>query len=187
MKRSLYRFWRQVTADKKKFGILCTVAAVGLLLWGRLILLEDVPRIATADPNTPAQQTGEASTAAAMPAKMLPPLPEVRVKLSDDLAMDLFAFRHNRYKLLPPSDTGDTDLQPGQTGDDVEERKRELMELARGLRLQSVIQGLRPAIMINGQLLRVGDSIEGFEVVSFNNRSAYVTRDGLTFILKMPK
>jgi hypothetical protein len=50
-----------------------------------------------------------------------------------------------------------------------------------------VIQGASPAIVINGEVLRVGDSIEGFEIVSINDSSAKLTRDGLTFLLKMLK
>jgi hypothetical protein len=61
------------------------------------------------------------------------------------------------------------------------------VESARSLRLQSVIQGASPAIVINGEVLRVGDSIEGFEIVSINDSSAKLTRDGLTFLLKMLK
>lgn len=184
MKKKLHRAWRQATADKKKFGILVTMLAVGLLLWGRLILLEDVPKIATADPNAQVTGTSDpASSQASSPAAVLPPLPEVRVDLSEDLPLNLFAFRHNRYKPLPAEDSrGRASQLTGSTDD---ERKRELVELARSLRLQSVIQGKSPAIVINGEVLRVGDSIEGFELVSFNERSAKLTREGLTFLLKM--
>jgi hypothetical protein len=188
MKKKLNRMWRQATADKKKFGILVTCVAVGLLLWGRLILLEDVPKIATADdPVAPGQNDesatpleGAASTSAA---PLLPVLPSVEVSLSEDLPLDLFAFRHDRYKPLPQEDSVDPGVQSDGKPDD--ERKRELVDLARSLRLQSVIQGSAPAIVINGEVLRVGDSIEGFEIVSFNERSAKMTREGLTFLLKM--
>ena len=189
MKRKLNRMWRQVTADKKKFGILCTMMAVGLLLWGRLILLEDVPKIATADPNAQQQNAADQNQpegqATAEKAPVLPPLPVVQASLSEDLTLNLFAFRHNRYKPLPSDESDGTGVQSSHTADDKEERKRELVEMARGLRLQSVIQGKSPAIVINGEVLRVGDSIEGFELVSFNDRSAKVTREGLTFLLKM--
>lgn len=187
MKKKLNRAWRQITADKKKFGILVTMMAVGLLLWGRLMLLEDVPKIATADPGaagqagaespeTPGDQTEQA-------APVLPPLPSVEVALSEDLTLDLFAFRHNRYKPLPSEDVRHTGVQLSELT--AEERKQELVELARSLRLQSVIQGKSPAIVINGEVLRVGDSVEGFELVSFNERSARLTRGGLTFQLNM--
>lgn len=189
MKRKLNRLWRQATADKKKFGMLVTVLAVGLLLWGRLILLEKVPRHATADPG--AQPAPQATQASPQPvedltaAPVLPPLEEVRVDLSDRLTLDLFAFRHNRYRLLPLEKTGDLDIQTDNQGDDVKVR---LAALVRDLRLQSVIRGASPKlsrIVINGKVLRVGDSIEGFEIVSFDERSAKVTRGGLTFTLNM--
>lgn len=187
MKIKLNRMWRQATADKKKFGILVTMMTVGLLLWGRLILLEDVPKIATADPDAAGQTPGPtpegqpSADSEAMP--VLPPLEEVAVTLSEDLPLNLFAFRHNRYKPLPSEDSADEGSQ--LTGSTDDERKRELVELARSLRLQSVIQGNSPAIVINGEVLRVGDSIEGFEIVSFDERSAKLTREGLTFLMKM--
>lgn len=186
MKTKLNRVWRQMTADKKKFGILVTMVAVGLLLWGRLILLEDVPKIATADPNATSQGNAKddaPAPAGAVDGPVLPPLEKVSVQLSEDLPLNLFAFRHNRYKPLPDEESGGSDAQ--LTGSTDDERKQELVELARSLRLQSVIQGGSPAIVINGEVLRVGDSIEGFELVSFNERSAKLTRDGLTFLLKM--
>ena len=187
MKTKLNRMWRQATADKKKFGVLVTMVAIGLLLWGRLILLEDVPKIATADdPNNPAQtaQTPDGqATEAGDSAPVMPPLPSVEVALSEDLTLNLFAFRHNRYKPLPSEESEGNGAQLSGLTDD--ERKRELVELARSLRLQSVIQGNSPATVINGEVLRVGDSIEGFELVSFNDRSAILTREGLKFKIKM--
>lgn len=187
MKQKINRLWRQATADKKKFGMLVTMMAVGLLLWGRLILLEEVPKHATADdPIAPAQADGTADSPATPSDEtlpVLPPLEQVEVTLSEDLPLNLFAFRHNRYKPLPSDESdGDRSQLTGSTDD---ERRQELVEMARSLRLQSVIQGDAPAIVINGEVLRVGDSVEGFELVSFNQRSAKLTREGLTFLLKM--
>ena len=180
MKRKLKRFWRQITADKKKFGLLATCVAVGLLLWGRLMLLEDIPRIATADPE---KQEQVAASTTSSGSDVLPPLQEVRVELSDRLALDLFAFRHNRYTLLPPEEIGDTGVESANLADDV---KRDLTEKARGLILQSVIPGPPSSlIMINARVLRVGDSIDGFEVVSIGERTAKVARGGLIFSLQM--
>lgn len=187
MKKKLNRMWRQATADKKKFGLLVTMLAVGLLLWGRLILLQDVPKIATADPNASGQADGANPDGAPLTAPeavpTLPPLAEVRTTLSEDLTIDLFSFRHNHYKPLPSENLGQSAVQSPGVMDD--ERKQELVEMARSLRLQSVIHGKAPAIMINGEVLRVGDSVEGFELISFNERSAKLTREGLTFLLKM--
>ena len=47
MQEQLQRAWRQLTADKKKLGLMVGLMAVGLLLWGRL-MLKQVPQVATA-------------------------------------------------------------------------------------------------------------------------------------------
>lgn len=184
MNKKMRRFWRQATADKKKFGLLVTFVAVGLLLWGRLILLEEVPRIATADPSEE-KAHGQAEEQPPNQSAVLSPLAEVRSDLGDQLTLNLFAFRHDRYKLLPDENLGGPGIQPGGDADDEQQRREALAEDARALRLQSVIQGTTPLIVINGRVLRVGDSIEGFEIVSLNDRSAKLTRDGLTFTLTM--
>lgn len=186
MKKKLYRFWRQVTADKKKFGLLVTTVAVGLLLWGRLILIEKVPRIATADPSAlSAQALDEHAEGGEGPMSLLKPLPEVRVDLSDRLSQDLFAFRHNQYKPLPEEIIDPRDVDHPSDVVDEQVRRRELEEMAKNFRLQSVIQGAVPIVVINGKVLRVGETIEGFEVTALGTRSARVTREGLTFILTM--
>ena len=115
----------------------------------------------------------------------LAPLPEVRVELSDRLSQDLFAFRHNRYKPLPEEVMNPQEVQPDQNVVDEEVRRRELEEMAKSLRLQSVIQGDVPIVVINGKVLRIGDTIEGFEVAKFGRRWAQVTREDQTFTLTM--
>lgn len=187
MKTRLHRLWRQATADKKKFGLMVTCLAVGLLLWGRLLLIEKVPRIATADPSAEAADEAEADAPAEADTSpvLLAPLPAVRAELGDSLALDLFAFRHNRYRPLPGDDIGAGAVQPGQGTVDEQVRRRELEEMVKDLRLQSVIQGDMPIVVINGKVLRQGDSIDGFELVSFGTRSARVTREGQTFTLTL--
>jgi hypothetical protein len=50
MSPTLQRFWVQLTADRRRFGVLCAVMAVGLLLWARLIIVSNMPRTAVATP-----------------------------------------------------------------------------------------------------------------------------------------
>jgi len=188
MKKKMKRMWRQLTADKKKFGFMVTALMVGLLLWGRLILLERVPRHATADPGAeqnPRQQAATPPSPTPESAPILPPLPEVRADLSDELALDLFAFRYDRYSLIPREDSPHDVVQQDPLAVDEQVRRRELQERLRVLRLQSVIQGSTPLIVINGRVLRVGDSIDGFVVASFDESSVLLTRDGLTFPINM--
>lgn len=46
---SLRRVWIQLTADRRRFGVLCATFGVGLLLWARLIIVSNVSRTAVAD------------------------------------------------------------------------------------------------------------------------------------------
>jgi len=48
MMTSLRRIWIQMTADRRRFGVLCATLGVGLLLWARLIIVSQVPRTAMA-------------------------------------------------------------------------------------------------------------------------------------------
>ncbi|QDU35201.1 hypothetical protein KS4_32810 [Poriferisphaera corsica] len=49
MKLFLNHVWFLLRTDVKKGVIVCSVCALGLLIWGRL-LLKDVPRSVTAEP-----------------------------------------------------------------------------------------------------------------------------------------
>ncbi len=45
----LRRFGVRLTADRKRFGLLCTLLAVALLFWTRLIVIKQIPRTALAE------------------------------------------------------------------------------------------------------------------------------------------
>jgi hypothetical protein len=52
----MHRFnmiWRrltiQLTADRRKFGVLCTLTALGLLFWARIIVINNLPRTVLAE------------------------------------------------------------------------------------------------------------------------------------------
>ena len=44
----LRRLWIQITSDRKRFGVLCAMLVLGLLLWGRIIVTTNLPRTAMA-------------------------------------------------------------------------------------------------------------------------------------------
>lgn len=46
---SMRRLSLQLTADRRRFAIFCGVLAVGMLFWTRLIVIQDMPRVAMAD------------------------------------------------------------------------------------------------------------------------------------------
>ena len=57
MTASFRRLWIQITADRKRFGVLCATFGMGLLLWARLIIVSQVPRTAMADQGKTAATT----------------------------------------------------------------------------------------------------------------------------------
>lgn len=186
MKKKLRRIWRQALADKKKFGVFVTTVMVGLLLWGRLIFVEKVPRVATADPSARSAEAAQNRDEQGVgPPLLFKPLPRVRVSLNDQLKRDFFAFHHNHYKPLDKENIGPQHVQNGQDFVDATVRKHELEKLVKGLRLQSVIQGPVPIAVINGMVLRVGDSIEGFEIVALQTRSVQMIQGNQTVTLTM--
>ena len=46
---SIRRLLLQLTADRKRFGVFCALLAIGMLFWTRLIVIQDMPRVAMAD------------------------------------------------------------------------------------------------------------------------------------------
>ncbi|MEM9415535.1 MAG: hypothetical protein AAGA29_08675 [Planctomycetota bacterium] len=193
MNPKLQRLWRQMTADKKRFGIMCTALAVGLLLWGRLVLLRDVPRYATAEPDMPDidDVMGEtpAGSGTARPQRSGERL-TVALDLPDTLTLDLFELRPDRYKLTPDPDSTEDGLQE-DTGPADELRQRDaLMDAARDLTLQGVVRGSPSFAVINGVRVYVGGRISGFVLtgLSHQERKAHLTSElfeDLVVILKM--
>ena len=49
MQLVLRRLWIQITSDRKRFGLFCAMLLIGLLLWGRIIVTSNLPRMAVAD------------------------------------------------------------------------------------------------------------------------------------------
>jgi len=50
MHRKLKRIWQRLTADRKRFGLFCSLLLVGLLLWARIIVIARPARTAVASP-----------------------------------------------------------------------------------------------------------------------------------------
>lgn len=163
MNKKLNRLWRQMTADKKRFGIMLSLVCVGLLLWGRLILLEKVPRIATADPDT-------AEQAEQPPVRAARDRPTVAVDLPQALALDLFALRPDRYNPISDPESGEPGVQSVDPDADEWERREALMDEARGMALQGVFRGSQPFAVIDGLRVHVGDAVGGFELIELDDR-----------------
>ncbi len=154
-----------------KSSAIALLLAVGLLLWGRL-LLKEVPRTASAWEQLTAQidsGSNPITRGAGGTIELAEPGPMTR---------DLFQLDPSRYRRTRSDDGGSGGAKFG--GPDAENDIRTaVLSAAGGLRLTSVIEGEAPLVIINNRLLRRGDTIEGFTVIRLERRSVILERQGI--------
>jgi hypothetical protein len=146
------------------------LVCVGLLMWGRL-LLKEVPRTAIADPKEAVSLKAKSDNEGALDDR--PVVREsVQVALASDINRDIFRLNPHRYPQLPK----DHDDQSGKPKfpTDLSEEQLELSEIQESLgelKLETTITGRSPLAVINGQAIRPGQNIGGFELVKVKQRS----------------
>ena len=179
MKEKLMQLVDWAKRDKKQAGMVVGLLAVGLLLWGRL-LLKQVPQTASADDEKPLWlQEAEADLlqrGAEKPVVTLEPIGEP--------SRDPFLLDANRYKRTLSEDSELNQAKLGHVLTD-EQMRMAVVQAAEELRLQSITLGEVPAAFINDRLIRVGGSIDGFELLSCDERSAVLEKDGVRVRLGM--
>lgn len=184
------RIQRRLRAERRKVTVLLTLVTVGLLLWGRLLLMRDVPRTATADPEGSAQEGAAKAEQTDRPAERGTERRTVRVKLAERTDRDLFELRRHLY---PPAESaepqGEKPPEVAKSGseqaDERSQERRAIRSQARSLRLQSTILGATPRAMINGTLLEPGQRIRGFELIRVGSRKAILRKAGVEIVLEM--
>lgn len=179
MKNWIVKTKKQLLADKKKSGAMLALLAIGLLLWGRL-LLQDVPKTATAEPKQ------EASTSAEDAIEIVrDPAPRVVVDWPEKLPRDLFALDASRYRRTVTQDTDDVEEKSPRSLTDKDVKIEALRRRGQGLTLQSVITGSEPRAMINGRLMKIGQRVDGFELLEIHERSVILRMQDVKLRLGM--
>lgn len=185
MKRHLDNLIHQVTADKKRLGIMLCALALGLLLWGRL-LLQGVPRTATADdPAKTVQNADNKPHPGGQPLHNDKPLPVVQVDLPSSPGRDPFGIDPSHYKRNPLAPYRTSAAKSTQVTPDEDAKTAAVRQEAMELRLESVVTGTRPRAFINGRLLAPGDEYEGFKLIQVTDRHVLLTKYGLIIRLRM--
>jgi len=182
----LSRIGRQLMAEKKKFGALVGLFALGLLLWGRL-LITNVPRTATAVP------TISKTAPTPMPDKFTPEASSdtaerqaVEIEIVEKLTRDPFEVNPALFpKLKSKENTSHLTKSASDPADELQQHQQRIMTEARSLKLQSTILGAQPRAMINGSLIGPGQTIQGFEVTEIRPRTVKLVKDGVTVVLEM--
>lgn len=197
----LQRLWIQLTADRKRFGALCVMVAIGLLLWARVILVSKPPRTAVADevPQTVAaaseNQTGR--SAGDKVQRVDASRQRVAITLADRPSRDPFRISdvyfpeptHHDINMGNPEKSGSDSAE--NTPDPDALRTGFLRSLAAKLELEAVMTG-RPMAIINGRTYQIGDQIAvpgedavSFELLEIGIHSAVVGTEGRRFDLQM--
>lgn len=204
---SIRRLWVQLTADRKRFGILCAALAIGLLLWGRVIIVTNVPRTAVAKPDQ------ESAAASAKPSAMTAKkdqksiekprrservLPTIAVDLDKQPQRDPFMISSQHFPLgqaPAPSDRANTRVEVIEDAETAEARVMAgLQQMASKLKLDAIMGGVGGGmVLINARAYRLGQLIPvpghadvSFELVEVRDRSVVIENQGRRFVLSMP-
>jgi len=175
------RFMVHVTADRRKFSILCALLALGLLFWARIIVIKNLPRTALAEDGVAAAVAPAGSensvtsenTAHVVRTVMLDVVPP-----RDPFTLSEEWFPKNEE---PASVSSDGPKLRSTSSEDPEQA------ISR-LRLEAVMQG-SPLAVISGRTYRPGDWIEvdglKFVLVEVHRRSVMLEHAGRHFELRL--
>jgi hypothetical protein len=175
---------RQLTADKKKLGLMLALVGVGLVLWARL-LLQGAPEQAVAGTAGAAVSSqvlaaGEGQTGHVR-------RQTVEVDLPEGIQRDLFSFAVGSYRRTATEAEAEPLVEnksPAQPTDETLQAQA-VRQSALSLTLQTTILGENPRAVINGQVLRPGQSIQGFVLIRVMPRGVVLSRRGIEVTLEM--
>jgi len=199
MPLALRRLWIQVTADRKRFGMLVGVAVVGVLLWARIIVVSQPPRRAVAADDTPSLTSIDRGDGdqGSREGSGIEPQEALEIELDRELARDPFLINPTLFPrpILADDSSMATPKSSESSVEDAQreaERRREaLAKQADRMRLGAVMRSAQLAV-INGKTYRVGDALtvqggnDTFALVQVDDRSVIVECQGERFEIRIP-
>ena len=161
MKTHLKRIWHRLTADKRQFGLFCSLCFVALLLWARIIVIERPPKTAVASPvaETVMEETQSSDNR------------QVYVSLDAELLRNPFVVHQSAF---PAIGAMADNIAPQSSDIGYEEYTHSLD----GFELEAVMGEIA---MINGRVCRVGDVLAGasshapLTITSIGGRSVIIS------------
>ena len=168
--------------DKKKLSLIVGLFCVMLLLWGRLIL-KQVPRVAVADPAPSSSATTVLpSSTQALKRTLSGEKPVVTVTLPNVSQRDLFELDLTAY----PTEQVDEPQEPeAKKKIEVDKVEKELKAMVGRIQLESTVLGSKPCAIINGQIVVVGQSIDGLILKEVQSRQVILEYFGRLVRLRM--
>ncbi len=192
---TLRRLWVQITSDRKRFGLLCAMLALGMLLWGRIIVTSSLPRTAVAGEDDPIQGAdGSPGGTPGLSDKHRGP--PVSVTLARLPRRDPFTVSDKHFPKptsveVLPQDDPKSGPDATENTDRVERLMQRLRAHVNRFTLEAVMQG-RPMAVINSKTYRqyswipaVGNDDIRFQLVEVGHRSVILECEGRRFKLNM--
>jgi len=194
MQLMIRRLWIQIVSDRKRFGLLCGMLLIGLLLWGRIIVTSNLPRTAVADPNVSDTSSTPGQAGPDGPDKHRGP--PVRVALARTPRRDPLVISDRHFpKPTPVVLLGQENPKFGPDGAEYGEQAdarltEELRQLVAGLKLDGVME--KRMAVINGRTFRLHSWIPAgkpgqalYQLTEIGHRSVTLECEGRRFRLRM--
>lgn len=165
MNTDLNKLMQSWTKDQARTGAMSLALAVGLLLWGRLLLMPNVTKTAVARPRQDATAMNRARANTLASASSALALPAT-------LKRDLFALDPQYYQHLEmPVEKVATEQKSVPQISEQEQKDAQVRLALKKLKLESTVRGNVPLAVINGESVTPGATISGFEVIEVLPRS----------------
>lgn len=198
MSMTLRRLWIQITADKRRFGILVAALGVGLLLWARIIVISQPPRRAMAEDGS--RTTAKAPAPDKKSGEAVPKRESrtIHLRLAEAPTHNPFRISSDFFPRPTPALTPGKE-EPKSTPRHAEDavqaalrRERELRERAGRLKLEAVMKGTPVMAAINGRMYAEGDALpfaesdeRTFVIREIRSRSVLLEHEGFVLELRM--
>jgi type II secretion system (T2SS) protein B len=201
LRASLRRVWVQLTTDRRRFGILCTTFAVGLLLWARLIIVSNVSRTAmageaaaskaVATPSAADKPVGKDGAAGAGGGRQRVDVQFSRRSERDPFVISPVHFPRPARPVEVKQEPRKLPTEPTEDASQIQARMlARLQQLLGSVRLEAVMAG--SMAVIDGRRYRVGDRLQAmgkegieFTLTEVRERSVVLEYQGQRFELAM--
>jgi hypothetical protein len=182
MNQLVNKFLEDVKRDKKRAALLGVLVLVAGIVIARQFLSQ-TPQPASAASVSQAYQPRPAVQADATGA---PKVAKPFVRVDKKISRDIFAPNTDYFPVeaAPVPQKIVTSAPTTQEATSVETMVR---NLAQSLQLQSTMLGDQPTAIINGRVLKAGDSLKQFKVVSISTDQVVLERNGIEVTLEMKK
>jgi hypothetical protein len=183
------RLLAELKRDPKRAVVMGVLGLVLFVLGGRLVLKQIGPSAATAAAVKATPKTAKKPLAPGVGKAAAEAAARSAATAAQKVLLDRDLFRPNPAFFPPAKPAAPAVSTAKVVQDDPAARqaaaKKKVLAEAHSLGLQTTMVGSSPTAMINGQVLRVGDVIRGFQVVEISSRSCTLVKDEVRVTLEM--